>query len=74
MVNKLDKVEVVTEFKHLQIKEITDTGEVHRRVLQSNDVLTDDEHQEVRDKAEELWTDEVKAAWTAFQEAQAEPE
>ena len=28
------------------------------------------EHQEVKDKAEELWTDEVKTAWTTFQAEQ----
>jgi hypothetical protein len=70
MANTLDKIEIDTEFKHLQIKEITDTGGVHRRVLQSNDVLAEDEHQEIKDKAEELWTDEVKSAWTTFQAEQ----
>ena len=29
--------------------------------------LADDEHQEIKDKAEELWTKEVKSAWTTFQ-------
>ncbi len=32
--------------------------------------LAEDEHQEVKDKAEELWTDEVKSAWTTFKTEQ----
>tara|TARA_R110000803_G_scaffold166785_1_gene230115 strand:+ start:409 stop:633 length:225 start_codon:yes stop_codon:yes gene_type:complete len=69
-----DKLEVVTDYKHLQIREITDSGGYHRRVLTSDMTLAEDEHQEIKDKAEELWTAEVKSAWTAFQEAQALPE
>ena len=67
---KLDKIEVVTEFKHLQIREITDTGKYHRRVIECDKTLADDEHQEIKDKAEELWTDEVKSAWTTFKAEQ----
>ena len=59
----LDKIEVVTDYKHLQIREIIDSGAYHRRVLQCDMTLADDEHQEIKDKAEELWTDEVKSAW-----------
>ena len=66
----LNKIEVVTDYKHLQIREITDSGGYHRRVLKCDDTLADDEHQEVKDKAEELWTDEIKSAWTAFQAEQ----
>ena len=65
-----NKIEVVTEYKHLQIREITDTGEYYRRVLTCDQTLADDEHQEIKDKAEELWTDEVKEAWTTFQAEQ----
>ena len=67
---KLDKIEVVTRFNHLQIREITDSGGYHRRVLTCDQTLADDEHQEVKDKAEELWTDEVKTAWTTFKAEQ----
>ena len=67
---KLNKIEVVTDYKHLQIRELTDSGEYHRRVLTPDMTLAEDEHQEVKDKAEELWTDEVKEAWTKFQEEQ----
>ena len=74
MANTLNKIEISSAFKHLQIREITDTGGYHRRVLQCDQTLADDEHQEIKDKAEAEWTDEVKSAWTAFQEAQALPE
>ena len=77
MPNTLDKLEVVSEYKHIQIREITDTGGYHRRVLQCDQTLADDEHQEIKDKAEELWTNEVKSAWTTFkaeQEALMNPE
>ena len=66
MTHILNKIEVVTDYKHLQIREITDTGEYNRRVLTCDMTLADDEHQEIKDKAEELWTDEVKTAWTIF--------
>ena len=67
---QLDIIEVATEFKHLQIREITDTGGYSRRVLTPDMTLADDEHQEIKDKAEELWTDEVKSAWATFQAEQ----
>ena len=68
----LDKIEVVGEHKHLQIREITDSGGYHRRVLHCDQTLADDEHQEVKDKAEELWTDEVKSAYATFLAKQSE--
>ena len=71
---KLDKIEVVTDWKHLQIREIRDSGGYHRRVLSCDQILADDEHQEIKDEAEELWTDEVKANYQAFKEAQKTPE
>ena len=61
----LNKIEVVTEHKHLQIREITDSGGYHRRILTCDMTLADDEHQDIKDKAEELWTDEVKDALIA---------
>ena len=67
---KLNLIEVVTDYKHLQIREIKDDGGYHRRVLTCGETLTEDEHQEVKDKAEELWTDEVKSAWATFQAEQ----
>ena len=76
MANTLDIIEVVTDYKHLQIREITDSGGYHRRVLTPSDDVSS-EVQEIQDKAEELWTDEVKTAWTTFQaeqEAKMNPE
>lgn len=70
MANILDKIEVVSEHKHIQIREITDNGKYHRRVVHCDQVLADNEHQEIKDKAEELWTDEVKESWTTFQAEQ----
>ena len=69
MANTLNKIEVVTDYKHLQIREITDDGGFHRRVL-TPDMDVSGEVQEIKDKAEELWTDEVKTAWTTFQAEQ----
>ena len=66
----LNKIEVVTDFKHFQIREITESGGYNRRLIVCNETLAEDEHQEVKDKAEELWTDEVKSAWVTFQAEQ----
>ena len=66
---KLDKIEVVTDYNHLQIREITDSGGYHRRVL-TCDMDVSSEVQEIKDKAEALWTDEVKSAWASFQAEQ----
>ena len=67
---KLDIIEVSGVHNHLRIREITDDGQFHRRFLTCDMILAEDEHQEVKDKAEELWTDEVKTAWTTFQAEQ----
>jgi len=67
---KLNKIEVVGKHKHLQIRELTDSGGYSRRVLNCDMTLADDEHQEIKDKAELEWTDEVKSAWTTFQAEQ----
>jgi hypothetical protein len=69
MANTLDIIEVVSDYKHLQIREITDSGGYHRRVLTPDDDVSG-EVQEIQDKAEELWTDEVKSAWATFQAEQ----
>ena len=70
MDNTLEKIEIISEYKHLQIREITNSGGYHRRVLTPDMTLADDEHQEIKDKAEEWWTDEVKSAWATFKEEQ----
>ena len=66
---QLSKIEVHPIHKHLQIREITDDGGYFRRVL-TPDKDVSGEVQEIQDKAEELWTDEVKSAWTTFQAEQ----
>jgi len=66
---KLDRIEVHPIHKHLQIRELTDIGGYHRRVITPN-MDVSGEVQEIKDKAEELWTDEVKSAWTTFQAEQ----
>ena len=67
----LDKIEIAGEHKHIQIREITDSGGYHRRVLTPDMTLAEDEYQDVKDKAEAVWTDEVKEAWATFQAEQA---
>ena len=69
---ELNKIKSVTEHYLLQIRELTDLGKYHRRVLTPDMTLADDEHQEIKDKAEELWTDDVKTAWATFQAEQEE--
>ena len=66
---RLNKIEVAGEHKHFQIRELTDSGGYHRRVLTS-DMDVSGEVQEIKDKAEAEWTDEVKSAWTTFQAEQ----
>ena len=70
MALKLNKIEVITDYKHFQIREIADSGRYSRRLLTPDQPLADDEHQEIKDKAEADWTDEVKTAWTTFQAEQ----
>ena len=69
---KFDKIEVVTKYKHLQIREISDNGKYHRRVLTPDMAIAEDEHQEIKDKVKELWTDEVKDNYATFLASQNE--
>ena len=55
---KLNKTETVGEHKILHIREITDSGGYHRRVL-TCDMDVSSEVQEIKDKAEALWTDKL---------------
>ena len=66
----LNKIEVNKEHKHLHIKEITEDGKYHRRVLTCDQTLADDEHQDIKDKAEAEWTDDVKTAWATYKAEQ----
>lgn len=65
----LNKIEVASIYKHLQVRYITDSGGYNRKVF-TPDMDVSSEVQEIQDKAEELWTDEVKSAWTTFQAEQ----
>ena len=76
---KYDKIEVVGEYKAVQCREATIVKEdgvelsrsYHRHVLQP-DMDISGETQEVQDICNAVWTDEVKQAWTAFQDEQAD--
>ena len=71
--------EIRSEFKHIQERRktaIVEDGKelsfsYHRRVL-SPDMDVSGESDEIKGMASALWTDEVKAAWAAKQEADAE--
>ena len=78
---KIDKLEIVGDFKHVQCREATVVSEdgvelsrsFHRHVLHPDSDISG-EPQETQDICNAVWTDEVKSAWTAFQESQAVPE
>tara|TARA_R110002020_G_scaffold3657_1_gene16204 strand:+ start:208 stop:465 length:258 start_codon:yes stop_codon:yes gene_type:complete len=69
-----DKYEIVTEWKHIQVREATVISEngtelsrtFHRKVL-TPDMDVSEESQEVQDMASALWTDAVKEAWATKQ-------
>ena len=72
---KYDKVEIVGDWKAVHCRELTvvkeDDKEIsssfHRHVLHPDSDITS-EPQEVQDICNLVWTDEVKASWTAHQE------
>jgi len=71
---KHDKIEIVGDYKHLQVREATIVTEdgtelsrsFHRRVITPDATITG-ESAEIQAICNAVWTDEVKAAWTAFQ-------
>ena len=73
-----DKIEIVTDYKHLQVRTATVVSEdgtelsrsFHRKVL-TPDMDVSGESAEIQGIAAAVWTDEVKAAWQTFQESQA---
>ena len=73
-----DKIEIVGDYKHLNIRTATILSEdgtelsrsFHRRVLHPDDDVSG-ESAEIRGIAAAVWTDDVKSAWQTFQEAQA---
>ena len=74
-----DKYEVVSIYKHIQVRTATIVKEdgvelsrsFHRHVLHPDSDISG-ESDEVKGMASALWTDEVKAAWAAKQAADAE--
>ena len=74
-----DKIEVVGQYKAVNVREATiiteDDAEISRsfrRYVLNPDANISGETAEVQAVCNAVWTDEVKAAWTAFQAAQAE--
>jgi hypothetical protein len=74
---RYDKVEIVGDYKAVQCREATIikengvelTRSFHRHVLHPDSDISG-EPQETQDVCNAVWTDEVKAAWTAFQAEQ----
>ena len=74
-----DKIEVVGQYKAVQIREASVIKEdgtelarsFHRYVLHPDSDI-DGETAEIQAVCNAVWTDEVKAAWTAFKAAQSE--
>ena len=63
---KLDKIEVDNLYKQLHIREVNDEGRYHRKVLNPDmDVSGEDER--IQEQAANLWTNEIKDKWAAFQ-------
>ena len=70
-----DKIEVVGDFKHIQVRTATvikeDGKEIsrspHRHVIHPDQDISG-EDAEVQAVANAVWTDSVKAAWKTFQE------
>lgn len=74
-----DKIEVVGQYKAVQVREasvikedgVELTRSFHRYVLHP-DADISGETAEIQAICNAVWTDEVKAAWTAFQTEQAD--
>ena len=71
-----DKIEIVGDYKHLNIRTATIVAEdgtelsrsFHRRVI-TPDADVSGESAEIRGIAAAVWTDDVKSAWQTFQAA-----
>ena len=72
-----DKIEIVGDFKHIQVRtatQIVEDGDVisssfHRHVLSPSDDVSS-QSAEVQAIAAAVWTDGVKASWDAHQAAE----
>ena len=71
-----DKIEIVGDYKHLNIRTATIVAEdgtelsrsFHRRVI-TPDADVSGESAEIRGIAAAVWTDDVRSAWQTFQES-----
>ena len=71
-----DKIEIVGDYKHLNIRTATIISEdgtelsrsFHRRVI-TPDADVSGESAEIQSIAAAVWTDDVKSAWQTFQAA-----
>ena len=72
-----DKIEIVGDYKHLNIRTATIISEdgtelsrsFHRRVI-TPDMDVSGESAEIQSIAAAVWTDQIKAAWQTFQASQ----
>tara|TARA_Y100000592_G_C5258429_1_gene216151 strand:- start:136 stop:378 length:243 start_codon:yes stop_codon:yes gene_type:complete len=70
-----DKIEIVGDYKHLQVRTATIVSEdgtelsrtFHRRVI-TPDADVSGESAEIQGIAAAVWTDDVKSAWQTFNE------
>jgi len=75
---KCDKIEIVGDYKAVQCRQATIISEdgvelsrsFQRHVLHPDSDISD-EPQETQDICNAVWTDEVKEAWSEFQESQS---
>ena len=73
----IDKIEIVGEHKHVQVKQlliISENGQeisrnAHRYFL-TPDMDISEQPQEVKDICNTAWTDEIKSSWNTFKQEQ----
>ncbi len=73
-----DKIEIVGDYKHVNIRTATIVSEdgtelsrsFHRRVI-TPDMDVSGESAEIRSIAAAVWTDQVKSAWQTYRESQS---
>ncbi len=67
MIRKLDKISIVTDNKHIQIREKDEKNENWRRVL-TPEMDYSKEVKKIQEHAEENWTNKVKQNWKEHQQ------
>ena len=73
-----DKIEIVGDYKHVNIRTATIVSEdgtelsrsFHRRVI-TPDMDVSGASAEIRSIAASVWTDQVKSAWQTYRESQS---